>query len=206
MRMRIANPSPRLLGTPAGLGLAALVVGFGAILAVMASSRSPLTTRTVDAVQLTVSDDGVRLLEGSPFTGIAITYAQTASNARALIERTPYVDGRRHGLKIRWYPDGSLLARLDYANGRLHGIADSFWENGNRRTWTEYTAGRMHGTSTHWYREGMLFKRRHLTEGREAGLQQAWRRNGKLYANYEAKNGRNYGLNKAELCFQVGTP
>lgn len=138
------------------------------------------------------------------FTGVALSYAPRRDGEAVIVERTRYVDGKRHGIRMRWYPSGRLQSRTMFADGRRDGVSESFWEDGNRRALSTYRAGKLHGVATQWYREGMLFKRRQLVDGREEGMQQGWRRDGSLYANYEARNGRNYGLNNAELCSTVG--
>ena len=159
---------------------------------------------SIAADGLVLGTDGLHTVDGEPFTGLALTYERSAEHGHVLVERVRYVDGLRHGLRMRWYPDGSVLSRTAFEEGKRHGVADAFWENGNRRSIATYRDGRLHGTATQWYREGMPFKRRQLSDGREEGLQRAWRRDGTLYANYEARGGRNYGLNNAELCSMVG--
>lgn len=181
--------------------LACIALAAGTLWGAVALEGDPAPSIGADGL---AAAHGIHTVDGEPFTGLALTYDRSPEHGHVLVERVRYVDGLRHGLRMRWYPDGRVLSRTAFERGRRHGVSDAFWENGNRRSVATYRDGRLHGTATQWYREGMLFKRRRLRGGREEGLQRAWRRDGTLYANYEARGGRNYGLNNGELCSMVG--
>jgi antitoxin component YwqK of YwqJK toxin-antitoxin module len=184
---------PRL----AWIALAAVTVCGALVL-----DEAPLPS--VAAERLVTGANGICSVDGEPFSGHALTYERAADGGHVLVESVRYVEGVRHGLRMRWYPDGTLQSRTTFEQGKRHGVSDAFWEKGNRRSRAGYSQGRLHGVASQWYRGGELFKRRRLRDGREDGLQRAWRRDGTLYANYEARGGRNYGLNNAELCSTVG--
>ena len=183
-------------------------IGVTVTFAVGASELSAsMAPGIVEESSLELGTDGVRRWRGEPFTGTAATwYSSPASGAAGLRELVEYTEGRREGLRLRWFEGGQLSNRLRYRQGRLHGLAESFWDSGAPRTRASYVDGHGHGESKHWYREGMIFKQLQLVDGREQGLQRAWRRNGKLYANYEAVNGRNFGLHTTDLCYEVSLP
>lgn len=181
-----------------------LLVGLVIVGAWYVATRHPGSTpTTVDVAELDAGDDGVMLYRGHAFTGTSVMLHAAQVAPDVIAETAEWVDGRRHGVRRRWHPNGQLASRTSYQRGRLHGLGESFWGNGNRRSRTTYDRGRTQGTSIQWYREGMKFKERNLVDGKEQGLQRAWRRNGAVYANYEAVAGRNYGLQQPNLCFEV---
>lgn len=152
----------------------------------------------VDADRLSRDAAGLFVLGGALFTGTLVE-----QEAGALVERSAYVDGRRHGLSERWHPDGTMGYRATYRDGRRHGTVETWWPGGARRSEAYYVRGVADGVQREWYRSGAPFKELHLVEGREEGLQRAWRENGALYANYEARDGRIYGLKRANLCYEL---
>lgn len=194
MPSRPASVSIRLVWIAA---VATVLIGLVAGL-VMFDQLQP---KTVLSHELDVRIDGVRTLDGEPFTGVAVMYYD--EEVAQLAQRVEYRDGRRHGMRHRWFANGVLASKSRYDSGRRDGAGMTYWDNGSPRTSTTFSNGRAHGVSTQWYREGMKFKERTLVDGRERGLQRAWRRNGKLYANYEAVDGRNYGLHQTDLCIEV---
>ena len=187
-----------------------LVVGIaGLITACTFPETSPSVTSTldsapsvnageVDADRLSRDAAGLIVLDGVPFTGTRL-----AHKTGALVERSAYVSGLRHGLTERWHPDGTLGYRATYLEGRRNGTVETWWPNGIRHSKSHYVQGTADGVQREWYRSGTLFKELHLVKGREEGLQRAWRENGALYTNYEARDGRIYGLKRANLCYEL---
>lgn len=152
----------------------------------------------VDAGRLSRDAAGLIVLDGALFTGTLL-----AHEAGALVERSAYVAGLRHGLTERWHLDGTLGYRATYLKGRRDGTVETWWPDGARHSKSHYVEGTAHGVQHVWYPSGALFKELHLVDGREEGMQRAWRENGALYTNYEARNGRVYGLKRANLCYEL---
>lgn len=138
--------------------------------------------------------------QNAPYNGWSV---RATSPAKPTVERAGFVNGKRHGLLERWYPDGTLAYSANYVHGKLHGLTKSWWSNGNQRSQSTFVNGVAHGTHNEWYTSGKPFKEMHVVHGQEKGMQRAWRENGKLYCNYEARDGRTFGLKRGKLCFQL---
>ncbi len=145
------------------------------------------------------ANEGLFYYKEKPFSGTALTYLANGT----LVESERFVNGKRHGLLKKWYPDGTQSYQAHYQDGLLHGAGNSWWPNGQMRTASNYVDGVTHGKQKQWYRSGVIFKEINLMQGKEQGLQKAWRENGKIYNNYEAKNGRIFGLKRSKLCFEL---
>ena len=143
--------------------------------------------------------NGLRVLDGWPFTGVAI---QEASDGQ-IISEEPYQRGRRNGTLRRWFDNGQLAFASEYEKGRREGVTISWWRNGMARSFTRYDNDRPDGVALQWYRGGQRFKRLNYEDGRPVGLQQGWRQNGKLFSNFEFRGGRIYGLRNANLCVEL---
>ncbi|MFK8015943.1 MAG: toxin-antitoxin system YwqK family antitoxin [Gammaproteobacteria bacterium] len=156
--------------------------------------------REVHAAKVTIDrPTGQRVVDGVPFTGVAVSDHPNGRRASA----EPFIDGRRDGTLRRWYPDGKIAFVSEYQGGRREGQTQSWWRNGNRRSTTTYVHDKPDGIAMTWYRGGEKFKKFQFTDGRPTGLQQGWRRNGKLFSNFEYRNGRTYGLKNSNLCVEL---
>jgi len=179
-------------------GSVAILMILGAMSVSASFDHVPQRVVSSDVIQLD-RETGLRMLGHTPYSG----YTVEEGPEGRLRERAGFLDGRRQGLRERWYADGTVSARTPYLDGRRHGVARTWWEDGTLRSKTTLVHGVPHGTQLQWYRSGALFKKTHLVQGREQGLQQAWRENGAIYNNYEALNGRIFGLRRSKLCFQL---
>ncbi len=156
--------------------------------------------QVVEAEALTIDpSNGLRVLEGVPFTGEARSYSQDGS----LEKSDSYRDGLRHGHSRIWFPDGTLGFETDFVNGVRQGMSRTWWANGQRRSETTYHDGKQEGEAWVWYQTGEDYKRHNYHNGKPFGLQRAWRKNGKLYENFEVRGGRSYGLRNSKICFEV---
>jgi len=153
----------------------------------------------IDRAELSVDQTlGLRVYKGQPFTGEARIYKQ-----QQLVSSEYFVDGKRHGLYIKYFANGQVSYQAVFKDGLRHGEATSWWQNGNLMSKTPYTEGKMHGFAYQWYKTGEKFKLYHYENGETSGLQQAWRKNGELFSNFEYRNGRIFGLHKADLCVEL---
>lgn len=170
--------------------------GFRVWMAFSQPSEAPVVT----TAELTVDRaTGLRMVDGKPFTGVAIS---TFTNGNPASEER-FESGRRQGALRRWFQEGGLAFESYYEVGRREGVTTSWWRNGNLRTRTTYVNDRPDGVAWSWYRDGMKFKRFQYSNGRPTGLQQGWRKNGKLFSNFEYRNGRTYGLRNSNLCLEL---
>ncbi len=143
--------------------------------------------------------EGVTYHDGIPFTGEAFSEYESGVKAISAI----YIDGKKNGPYIKWFPSGLKSFESNYANDKRHGETISWWKNKNIRSKSNYVNGVGEGEQWQWYFSGAKFKRIQLVNGREQGIQQSWRENGKLYNNYEARDGRVFGLKRSKLCYKL---
>ncbi|WCO00648.1 toxin-antitoxin system YwqK family antitoxin [Psychroserpens ponticola] len=145
------------------------------------------------------TDLGLMYYQNQPFNGTSVKHY----NAVVKAESIKYINGKRHGIYQKWFPNGALSFEAYYVNGLQHGKAKSWWKNGNLRSEANFKDGIVNGIQKQWYKSGAKFKEMSIVNGQEEGFQKAWRENGKIYNNYEAKNGRIFGLKRASLCYQL---
>ena len=150
----------------------------------------------VESGYITINHQGLRMLNGIPFSGVMIT--RYANGHVAALEA--FEQGRRHGQTQKWFESGQLAFQAYYQEGVREGLTESWWFNGNRRSTAVFVNGKAEGEAWQWYRNGNKFKRFNYLAGQPSGLQQAWRKNGKLFSNFEYKNGRIFGLRKSNNC------
>lgn len=142
---------------------------------------------------------GIYTLREVPFTGTS--YSVYANNI--ISEETQFRNGKKHGIVLKYFTDGSISYLAHYINGRLYGESLSWWKNGGLRTISNHNMGVVNGYQYSYYAEGMLFKKQQYILNVETGLQQAWRKNGAIYCNYEVRSGRHFGMEKANLCYSI---
>ncbi len=152
----------------------------------------------VDSLQL-IPTEGLVYFKNKPFTGTSTSSFANGSSATS----TDYLDGKKHGVYLKWFPIGALSYQSHYYLGKQHGSTKSWWSNGQLRSQSHFEEGLVHGTQTQWYKSGAMFKELNYTYGKEEGMQKAWRENGKIYSNYEARDNRIFGLKRSNLCFEL---
>ncbi|MGH1384216.1 toxin-antitoxin system YwqK family antitoxin [Kordia sp.] len=166
----------------------------------VAEVTSPNASVVVSKDLLTLKQNiGLYYFKNELFTGVL----EDTYNNGVIAEQTLYVEGKRNGLRQKWFPNGLLSFEANYVKGKQHGTSKTWWKNGNLRSISNHTHGVVNGIQEQWYKTGEKLKRLIIVNGKEEGLQQAWRKNGKLYNNYEAKNGRIFGLKRSGLCYEL---
>ncbi len=69
----------------------------------------------------------------------------------------PYdTSGRIHGDSLRYYEDASLLERTPYVEGLRHGVWESFWQSGAPRYTGNYVNDQRHGPFRSYGQDGTL--------------------------------------------------
>ena len=162
------------------------------------SHSSSFKTVLLDSLYLE-KNNGYMYHNDTLFTGEAIAYHQN----KKMASRTNYRNGRRHGLREKWYDNGNNSLNTNYVNGLENGIKTTWWKNGKLLSKINLKEGKLDGVQLNWYKDGTLFKERNYVNGKAEGMQKSWRRNGKLYNNYEVKEGRVFGLKRSTLCYSL---
>lgn len=86
------------------------------------------------------------------------------------------MNGRTHGLKRDYHPNGQLAAEISYKNGLQHGTAKIWAADG--RFLGEYALEHGTGLGKVWYDNGDLHSEVFLLKGLPTGRQKAWYEDG----------------------------
>lgn len=73
---------------------------------------------------------------------------------REIQSKTPYVDGKTHGVSIYWGRGESKQRQRMSSNGKTHGMETWWWENGNKRNELMWRNDIRHGMETDLYESG----------------------------------------------------
>lgn len=77
--------------------------------------------------------------------------------------------GRKHGLWIERYDDGSMLKEKHYTNGDPTSRWTTWYRNGKRQTEVHFTDGLLDGSIRHWNKEGVLVVDGQFEDSKEVG-------------------------------------
>jgi len=105
-----------------------------------------------------------------------VGYAQ----ANSAVQEGNYIDDKREGVWIMYYPSGNKSAELTFRNNQLNGEAKRFSENGVVIAETNYFNGFPKGVEKKYYPDGKLWTEFTWSEGRIKGEAATYYPNGKL--------------------------
>lgn len=152
----------------------------------------------IDAVNL-YADNGVLCLDSLPYSGYIVSH-----RGEALTSRVAYYEGRRHGLAMKYFADGSVKEDRNYLRGNKDGVHTGYYPSGQLRFKYTFIDGLSEGTHFEWYEDGSLRAELNYKEGKERGQQRVWRKDGKLRTNYVTReNGRQYGMMGIKRCTKI---
>lgn len=80
----------------------------------------------------------------------------TYFGAKELFRETPYINGRRNGLRREYYPSGGFRCKTPYADGKIHGREKMYYPSGALEQETPYVNGQEHGIQKVYYENGLL--------------------------------------------------
>lgn len=143
--------------------------------------------------------NGVLRFHGRPFSGHVVE-----RDGDRLRSRTPYVDGKQHGVVEAWYPDGSPRYRRIYHLGHREGTHHGFWPDGSPQFVYHYAHDLFEGEQVAFYKSGVQAELRHYSGGREDGQQRFYDGTGRLIGNYTFRNGKRYGIVGRFDCVSMG--
>lgn len=144
------------------------------------------------AVPVEVRADGLAYRPGdtTPFTGEAVELHPDI-DPPAVLRRTPYVDGKKHGSVTRWTPKGKVLEDRRYD----HGVPKSclnFHSNGERKIQVVLNAhDKAEGPYFRWHDNGVLHVESGFdSEERFHGEEKIYDRGGNLVGHYRNEHGK----------------
>lgn len=145
---------------------------------------------------------GLRSIKGLRYyEGVLLTGTVVSTNAEGeRLEAIPYVDGRKEGYAKAWYENGVLKDERLYAEGKRKGLHLGWWPDGSMRFTYLFKDDLHEGAAYEWHLNGTLTKAFNYMNGKEVGNQKMWRADGELRANYVVKDGRRYGLMGSKPC------
>ena len=94
---------------------------------------------------------GLYFFKGFPFTGVVVEYKYSTGQKK--VEST-WKDGKKHGLRTRWYKNGQKQSEGTLKDGKPHGLGTEWYENGQKRFEFNHKDGKMHGLVTWWHENG----------------------------------------------------
>jgi len=142
--------------------------------------------------------NGVLMYRGVAFSGHVVE-----RSGERLLSRTPYLNGKEHGLVEAWHPSGSLRHQKLYRSGHREGTHRGFWENGQVQFVYHYERDLFEGEQVAYYKNGVQSELRHYRDGHEEGQQRFYDGEGRLMANYTFKDGKRYGIVGRFDCISV---
>jgi antitoxin component YwqK of YwqJK toxin-antitoxin module len=102
------------------------------------------------------------------------------------------VNGRRHGLTVRYGAGGKKLSGVEYVHGRRDGRVVTWHSNGTLKTDGRVINGEMDGEFRQYSADGVLLGSYTMTNG--SGLMKRWRSDGDLELSAEYAQGKSHGL------------
>lgn len=114
-----------------------------------------------------------------------------SENGQVLREEQ-YLDGLRHGMWKRFYPDGTLRSEGNYGDDLRDGTWLAYFPGGQPESKNEYRRGVVHGEQIYWRENGSIMSREVFHEGRQADGRsyEAWDEHGQETAWVEYANGK----------------
>jgi len=141
---------------------------------------------------------------GTPFSGFL--YAMDAKG-KDTISIEGYLNGQLEGDCKKWYGNNQkakqLMEERSYLDGKKNGKQIAYWPNGNKRFEFRAVNDGYEGEMKEWSEDGKLFHLANFKNGQEDGVQKLWYENGKIRANYVIINGKRYGLLGTKNCKNV---
>ncbi len=93
--------------------------------------------------------------------------------------KTPYVAGKKHGMKTEWYERGQKEREVMWKNGKKHGMEIEWWANGKKYAEITHRDGLWHGVWTEWREDGTKWQEETRKDGELHGLETQWYEDGK---------------------------
>lgn len=102
----------------------------------------------------------------------------------------------KHGPIKRFSKNGQLIFSAMCVNGKLHGMKYRWYEDGTPRECVFYNHGIKDGVLRMWKPHGILSEESFYQNGKLEGLFQKWNESGELIARKNFKQGRLHGLSE----------
>lgn len=114
-----------------------------------------------------------------------------------IVEEGEYIDNKRQGLWMKYYPTGSLKSEITYELNKPKGYYAIYFPNGEMEETGFWKENKNVGNFQRFYENGQLAQDFYFTkEGKRDGIQNYYYENGNLKMSVEVENGVAHGKMK----------
>lgn len=139
--------------------------------------------------------NGALMLEKRFVSGIEQGMRIAYSVDGQVLERTPYVDGKKHGLALSYYSDtGNIRSEHNYKDNLVEGEGREYYANGQLRQVANYHNGELHGDFKAYYSTGQLYIHDYFVNGLQSGVYRKYNPQGQLIFMQHMKEGLRHGV------------
>lgn len=111
-------------------------------------------------------------------------------NAENKIEEGVYVNSRKNGIWIKYWPNGNIRSKINYKNGRTNGAYTTYFQNGKVEEKGKVIAGMMQGEFTLFWPNGKLRQKKNFNlNGKTDGQVAYYYPNGNKELIFKSING-----------------
>lgn len=101
---------------------------------------------------LNLKEKALFLLNVTPYTGVAVN-----KDKNGIIDRIyNFKVGQLSGDQLKYYPTGELKEKTPYVNGRRHGYYELYFESGQINSQMKFVEGSLKDTAKIWYANGNI--------------------------------------------------
>ena len=143
--------------------------------------------------------DNIWYYDGKVFSG----YRIEAEKDGKIVYQLPILEGVEEGTAKGWYNTGEKLMERRFINGKRQGQFIQWWPNGNCRYAFYFKDDVYHGKQEVFFPNGTKREESNYQSGTLDGVQQVWDEKGERIANYVIKNGKVYGVQTVKSCMPV---
>ena len=146
-------------------GLISLYIGGFFITVSTVVLMYPFNNKEIASIQNIIKEEIIGL--GSSLFSDVEYYRKSFHRNGQLQQTIPYdSDDLIHGIKRKWYKDGTLDYELEYEHGKPIGLEKEYWSNGNIRFETPYENGVRHGDAKLFYQNGKFARIKKYRKGK----------------------------------------
>lgn len=139
--------------------------------------------------------NGASLTEKFFVDGVENGMRTSYSSDGRVIERTPYVNGLRHGVSFTYYStNGSVKSKQTYVNGLREGENLEYYDNGQLRQSASFHNDVLQGKFVMYHDNGQKYIEDNFEHGLQSGVFRKYDTTGQLVWSQNNKNGRHHGV------------
>jgi len=125
--------------------------------------------------------------EVQPFSGFVVDGRYASGHPKI---RQEYRNGKKWGLREKWYENGQLMQKSYFEDGVAHGIMREWHENGVTMAEGNFKEGKLDGMVRRWYATGKREAEYPYKDGELNGVVLQWSRKGFMIGRKQFENGK----------------